>query len=375
MTITAEERKALLEAVREASRQGPREFMADGGDVARDERLWKVLVEQIGLAGLLVPEELGGSGAGLAETTGVLETLAGELAVVPALTSMGIATLAVRLCDTTEANDLLSQLADGSVDATFLWPDLSGTDLAPSVTVEHRDGSVVVSGSVPMVLDGAQASVLLLPAVIDGATALLRVDGGAEGVRRTALAGLDLTREVASIELQETPASVLAPTMDLEVLLDLSLVLLSAEQVGVAQRVHDVALAWAKERIQFDRPIGQFQAIKHQIADLYMDLELARSSLDNAVEAADAYLAAPGSTARAALTVAASVAKARCGDTAMRLADASLHILGGIGFTWEHDAHLYYRRAKVLELLLGDPATHRERFARVLLAADQESTS
>jgi alkylation response protein AidB-like acyl-CoA dehydrogenase len=178
---------------------------------------------------------------------------------------------------------------------------------------------------------------------------------------------LDLTRGVASVELTEASATVVGVGSDVQAALDIALVFIAAEQVGIAQHCHDSAVAWAKERIQFDRPIGQFQAIKHQLVDLLMALELARSSLDNAVAAADAYLAERTTKAASALSVAASVAKARCGDAAMLVADESLHILGGIGFTWEHDAHLYFRRAKTLELLLGTPATHRQRCAAMLL--------
>lgn len=145
--------------------------------------------------------------------------------------------------------------------------------------------------------------------------------------------------------------------------------LIAAEQVGIAQHCHEAAVAWAKDRVQFDRPIGQFQAIKHQLVDLLMAVELGRSSLDVAVVAADAYLDERSEVTARDLSVAASMAQARCGDAAMFVADASLHILGGIGFTWEHDAHLYLRRAKVLEVLFGTPAEHRSRFAGLLLQA------
>jgi len=162
---------------------------------------------------------------------------------------------------------------------------------------------------------------------------------------------------------------VLGVGADVQGALDIALVLIAAEQVGIAQRCHDAAVAWAKERVQFDRPIGQFQAIKHQLVDLLMALELARSSLDNAVAAAETHLIERTAGTGSALSVAASVAKARGGDAAMLIADQSLHILGGIGFTWEHDAHLYFRRAKTLEVLLGSPAAHRARCATLLLAA------
>ncbi|WP_238586183.1 acyl-CoA dehydrogenase family protein [Rhodococcus rhodochrous] len=148
--------------------------------------------------------------------------------------------------------------------------------------------------------------------------------------------------------------------------LDIALTCMAAEQVGIAARCHEQAVEWARERIQFDRPIGSFQAIKHSLVDLLMDLELSRSALEVAVRAADAYLESPSSQTSGALRTAASAAKAMCGDAASRVTDETLHIFGGIGFTWEHDAHLYFRRAKALDLLLGAPAEHRRRLAASL---------
>jgi alkylation response protein AidB-like acyl-CoA dehydrogenase len=147
----------------------------------------------------------------------------------------------------------------------------------------------------------------------------------------------------------------------------LTLVACAAEQVGIAQRCHDAAVAWAKERVQFDRPIGQFQAIKHLLVDLLMDVELSRSALDVAIDAAQKYLDGPSRESADSLRVAARFAASRAGDAATHVADESLHVHGGIGFTWEHDAHLYYRRARSLEIIHGDPASHRLDMARALL--------
>ncbi len=224
-----------------------------------------------------------------------------------------------------------------------------------------------MSGRADFVLDGCGAEIVLAPARCGDATVVVAVEATNSCVNRTPMDALDLTRGLASMVFIEAPGTVLAVDIGLQPALDLTLVFVAAEQVGIAQQCHDSAVAWAKERVQFDRPIGQFQAIKHQLADLLMDLELARSSLDVAVLAADEYLDSPESATGRVLSVAASVAKARCGEAAMRVADESLHIFGGIGFTWEHDAHLYFRRAKTLEVLLGTPAQHRRRFSTLLL--------
>ncbi|MGA4790630.1 acyl-CoA dehydrogenase family protein [Nocardia sp. AB354] len=369
MGIDAQERDALAEAVREAASSGPREFLDDRGNPARDVRLWKVLTEQMGLAGLLIPEEDGGAGAGIAELSVVLEQLARALAVVPALSSLGAAASLLHLTGTPTATALANHLASEGLCATVAWADPSSHIAAPLLAADGQPGEgaeVTVSGRAEFVLDGADADVILFPARYGDSDVVVSVSTSVPSVRREAMPGLDLTRGLASVSLDNASATVLGD-VNLQAALDVTQVLISAEQVGIAQHCHDAAVAWAKERIQFDRPIGQFQAIKHQLVDLLMAVELARSSHDVAVAAADAYLAAPSESAARALGVAASAAAARCGDAAVRVADESLHIFGGIGFTWEHDAHLYLRRAKVLETLFGSPAAHRARFASTLL--------
>lgn len=369
MGIDAQERKALAEAVREASAPGPREFLDDNGRPQRDERLWKLLTEQMGLNALLVGEEDGGAGAGVAEVAVVLEELAASLAVVPALTSLGSATALLRLVGTDASTALLQSLVAGDIAATVAWPHAESFDTTAVLTAVGPTGpgeQVVVGGHCDFVLDGAEAEVILAPVAIDGDVVIVSIDTARSGVGTTPMTGLDLTRGLAAVDFTDAAGTVLGST-DLSAALDVALVLMAAEQVGVAQHCHGAAVSWARERVQFDRPIGQFQAIKHQLVDLLMHVELARSALDVAVAAADRYLDDQDVSAAAALHVAASVAKARCSDAATIVADQSLHILGGIGFTWEHDAHLYLRRAKTLEVLLGSPAAHRRRYATMLL--------
>jgi alkylation response protein AidB-like acyl-CoA dehydrogenase len=144
---------------------------------------------------------------------------------------------------------------------------------------------------------------------------------------------------------------------------DCALVLLAAEQVGGAQRCLDEAVLYAGQRVQFDRPIGSFQAIKHALVNVLLDVEMARSAAAVAVRSADRYLGAQTSENLSQLALAASLAKASCSEAYMRTAEETLHVHGGIGFTWEHDAHLHYRRAKAGELFLGTPSRHRDRMA------------
>jgi alkylation response protein AidB-like acyl-CoA dehydrogenase len=370
MGIDVQERDALAEAVREAASSSPREFLDDHGKPARDVRLWKVLAKQMGLAGLLIPEQDGGAGAGIAELSVVLEHLARALAIVPALSSLGVATALLRVTGTAAATALASRLASEALCATVAWPEPSSHRAVPVLAIDGpvaEGAGVNLSGRAEFVLDGVGADVILVPVRAGDADIVVSVDATAPAVRCESMRGIDLTRGMATVVFEDAAATVLGRDVDVQAALDIALVLVSAEQVGIAQKCHDVAVTWAKERVQFDRPIGQFQAIKHQLVDLLMAVELARSSHDVAVAAADAYLDDPSPVGARALGIAASAAKSRCGDAAVWVADESLHIFGGIGFTWEHDAHLYFRRAKVLETLFGSPAAHRARFASALL--------
>ena len=208
---------------------------------------------------------------------------------------------------------------------------------------------------------------LLVPAHTGIGVALFAVENGATGLRRHPCQTLDLTRPLAAVTLDQTPAALVGAEFGAEVplrtALDLALVLMAVEQVGGAQRCLDETVAYAKQRIQFDRPIGSFQAVKHALVDVLLVVEMARSAADVAVAAADAYLAAPGEDTARSLALAASLAKATCSEAYSHTAEETLHLHGGIGFTWEHDAHLHYRRARATELFLGTPDSHRDRLA------------
>jgi alkylation response protein AidB-like acyl-CoA dehydrogenase len=365
--ISVEDRRLLVDSVRAAaSGSSPRALLAEDDTIRTDEALWTTLGQQIGVAGLLVPEELGGVDAGVAEVTAVLAELASQLSPVPALASFGMAGPLLAVAgDGEHARKLRGRLGEG-VPASVAWPHPDGTDLTPTLRLE--DGRL--HGESAFVLDGMAAQVLLAPTAGAEGVVLVAVEADAEGVRRTPMSALDLTRGLATVTFDGAPAVILTePQASADFLLpgvDIALTCLAAEQVAIASRCLDDAVAWSKERVQFDRTIGSFQAIKHTLVDLLQDLELSRSALDVAVAAADAHLDGPTDETAKALRVAASAAKAMCGDAAVRLTDESLHVFGGIGFTWEHDAHLYFRRARSLELLLGAPDHHRARLAATL---------
>jgi alkylation response protein AidB-like acyl-CoA dehydrogenase len=369
--VSADDRRLLVESVRAAaSVVSPRTHLAGESGPGTDDTLWKTLTEQIGLAGLLVPEELGGADAGVAEVVATLSELGSQLSPVPVLATLGMAAPLLAVAGDTEQVRLLrGRLASGAA-ATVAWSHPGSVDLTPELRLGRSGGGAVVSGEALFVLDGMAAQVVLALAAGPDGIVLVAVEADAGGVQRTPMNTLDLTRGMAAVVFDRAVATVLTPPSGsaehLVPGLDIALTCLAAEQVGVAARCHADAVAWAKERVQFDRAIGSFQAIKHSLVDLLLDLELSRSALDVAARAADAYLAAPGEATARELRTAASAAKAMCGDAATRITDESLHIFGGIGFTWEHDAHLYFRRAKSLDLMLGAPADHRARLAATL---------
>jgi alkylation response protein AidB-like acyl-CoA dehydrogenase len=368
------ERQELASAVRRCVKAGggPRPFLATGdAPAAVDIALWSTLLLQVGVGGLIVPESLGGAGAGFAELCVVLRELAAALTPVPALSSAGMATPLLLMAGP-PANGIVERLAEGSVQATVAWPDPSYPFSAgrPVDVTELGGGRCTVSGSAALMVDGGTADILIVAGQARGGLVLVTVDATAPGVMRRPMTTLDLTRGMTELMLNDVDGTVLAPPSAAQNVigagLDFALVAIAAEQVGIADHCLTAAVEYAKSREQFARPIGSFQAMKHKLVDLLLDVELAKSTLDVGTQAADAHLVAPSPTTAKALRVAASTAKSACGDAAVRIATESLHVFGGIGFTWEHDAHLYFRRAKSLELLLGDPSAHRIRLAAAM---------
>ncbi len=209
-------------------------------------------------------------------------------------------------------------------------------------------------------LDGHTADLLIVAARTAAGVSLFAVEANANGVERTALSTMDQTRKQAKITFTDAPATLIgtdgAGWAVIETVLDLAAVALAAEQVGGAQKVLDMSVEYAKERIQFGRPIGSFQAIKHKCADMLLEVESAKSA---------AYYAGwCASEMNDELPSVASLAKAYCSEAYFHCAAENIQIHGGIGFTWEHPAHLYFKRAKSSELLFGDPSYHRELLAQ-----------
>jgi alkylation response protein AidB-like acyl-CoA dehydrogenase len=210
------------------------------------------------------------------------------------------------------------------------------------------------------VLDGHTADLILVAARTSAGVSLFAVDGGASGLTRTALSTMDQTRKQAKVEFDNTPARLIgadgAGWNVLSTVLDLAAVALAAEQVGGAQKCLDMAVEYAKVRVQFGRPIGSFQAIKHKCADMLLEVESGKSAAYYASWAA--------AEDNDELPVVAALSKAYCSEAYFHAAAENIQIHGGIGFTWEHPAHLYFKRAKSSEIYLGDPTYHRELLAQ-----------
>ncbi|MFC4912748.1 acyl-CoA dehydrogenase family protein [Actinomadura gamaensis] len=326
-------------------------------DEPHDRTAWARLSSELGLAGLAVAAEHGGSGAGFGEVAAVLEELGAALTPVPYFSVV----VAAELLASLGAEDLLPDVASG---ATVAVVALSDGDLPVGRIIDR--GEWVLEGAVERVPDGASADLLLVVASTgEGRRGVFAVAADAAGLARKPLATLDLTRPQARIELGGSPARLLGP-MDagaaIDRTLDVAAVLLAAEQLGGLRRCLDTIVEYAKLRVQFGRYVGSFQGVKHRLADMHCVLEQAESVVRYAVWAAGE---APDE-----LPEAAAFAASFMGRAYFQVAKDHLLLHGGIGFTWEHDAHLYYKRAKADEVLLGPPRAHRARLAAALNLTD-----
>jgi len=332
-----------------------------------DRTLWRQMAEQLGLPGLAVPEEHGGSGLGPVELGIALRESGRALSPTPLFASAALAT-AVLLCagDERAAKRWLPGLASGEVIGTVaVAADAAQWTLsAEDVSARAVDGGWRLRGRRRFVLHGHVADLVLVStAAPEGGTSLFAVAGDADGLSRTVEPTLDPTRTQAVLTFDDVAAEpVGAPgsaRAGLERAMDLGAVALAQEQVGGAERCLDMAVAYAQERHQFGRPIGSFQAVKHLLADVFVEIEAARAAADHAALVA--------ATAPDELPLVASLARAACTEAFCLAAGQNIQVHGGIGFTWEHDAHLYFKRATTTAHYLGSPAAHRERVAGIVL--------
>ncbi len=357
-------------------RESVRRFLADRAPLPRvrelmeaadatDVDVWRQAGRQLGLQGIAIPEGYGGAGFSFAEQAIVLTELGGALYSGPYLASAVLAATALLAGEDEDARrELLPGIASGETIATLAFTEDDGSwDLSSIRMAAAKNGSKGpgwrLDGHKSFVLDGHGAGLILTVAAADIGLSLFAVDGAAAGLSRRLLPTLDQTRRLARLEFSDVPARLIgSPGTARGVLdrtLDVAAIALAAEQLGGAQRALDMAVEYAKIRHQFGRPIGSFQAIKHRCADLLLEVESLRSAVSYAAAAV-----AAGSTE---VPVLASLLKAYASEVYFHVAAENIQIHGGIGFTWEHDAHLYLKRAKASELFLGDGSYHRERLA------------
>ncbi|MGH3258991.1 MAG: acyl-CoA dehydrogenase family protein [Streptosporangiaceae bacterium] len=341
-----------------------------------DEGLWHAVAGELGCAGLLIPEHDGGAGASYLEAASVAEALGTAVAPVPFLGSAVVATAALLSVTSGAAEtpagaatDLLRRLADGGATAALAAGFTSAPRSAFPVSVrvagshpgDAQAGVVRLRGTVSGVADALPAGVLLVPA--DGVpVSLYLVDVSAAGVARAPVTSLDMTRQLCDLSFEDAPGTLIASGAAAKRAVSAALTagagMLAAEQVGLAQRCLDMTLAYTKQRHQFARPVGSFQALKHRLADVWVGVTQARS--------ASRYAAACLAAGHQDTDVAVAVAKAYCSEVAVRAAEECVQMHGGIGFTWEHPAHLYLKRAKADSLGFGTADAHRAALASLV---------
>ena len=334
------------------------------------DEFWKKLAEQ-GWLGLVYPEEYGGTGLGFVDLTVLMEEMGRAVMPGPYFATLlgGLAMLEAGTAE--QKKEWLGKISDGQAKATLAWTEPSARWDAAGVSTSARagaGGAWTLTGTKLFVPDAHLADGLVVVArtaeaarAEDGVTLFL-VERGARGLTTTLLPTMDQTRKLCEVKLDGTPATLLGAKdggwAPLERVVQRATVALCAEMCGGAQKVLDMTTEYAKIRIAFGKPIGSYQGVKHRAADMLVDVENAKSLTYYAAWAVDEGVPeAP---------LASSMAKAYTSDAYRKVAGAGIQLHGGIGFTWEHDLHLYFKRAKAAEFTFGDATYHREKVAQLI---------
>jgi alkylation response protein AidB-like acyl-CoA dehydrogenase len=315
--------------------------------------VWRRLAGELGVAGLLVPESLGGAGASAREAAVVMEEIGRAVAPVPFLSSAVLATVALLRAGETET---LSALAQGELTAALVVP----LSTAPGDSIVGVGiGADGLTGTVSSVAGAGDAEVLVVPVAGDDGLELHTVARNAAGVEVSPLLALDMTRPLANVRFSSAPSTLVGPGPKAQVAvaaaLETGAALLASEQLGLAQWCFETTLAYAKQRKQFGRAIGSYQAIKHRLADLWFEV--------GSATAAARYAADTCAREDPDASIAAAIAQAYCSGIAVHAAEECVQLHGGIGMTWEYPAHLYLKRAKSDQLAFGTAYRHRARLA------------
>ncbi|MBT8214086.1 MAG: acyl-CoA/acyl-ACP dehydrogenase [Acidimicrobiia bacterium] len=366
----SEEQQMLRDSVRsflenKAPSDRVRELMES--DAGLDEGLWQEMAE-MGWQAMAIPEEYGGAGFSWLELNIINEELGRCLVPTPFFSSVVLGATAVLEGGTEDQKQgLLEKVSMGQHRLALAHIEPSGdwTEAGIETTARPSGSGWVLDGTKSFVVDGHTADTLIVAARTDAGISLFLVPGDAPGVSRQRLETMDMTRKQALIELDavEVPADGLlgadgAGWDIIDRVMQFAAVALACEQVGGAQKCMEMSVEYAKVRVQFGRPIGSFQAIKHKCADMLLAVESGKSAAYYASWAA--------AEDNDELPVVSALAKSYCSDAYFDVAAETIQVHGGIGFTWEHDAHLYFKRAKTSQLMLGEPAHYRKRLADLI---------
>lgn len=345
-----------------------------------DPQIWQRICEEMYWQAIHIPEEYGGMGLGYVDLVVMLEQMGRYLLCSPFFSTVCLASNALIVAGTDEQKQqYLTQICEGSLTATLAYTSKNGQWDATAVQgiVTAQGDDYVLNGTYRYVLDGHTAQLLIVAARSEGSVgeqgiSLFAIDSDTLGVKRTWLPTMDQTRKQAEIvfdNVRVSSSQLMGEENNawpqLNKVLQLAAIAIAAEQVGGSQQVLDLTVEYTKERVQFGRPIAGFQAVKHQAADMMLRTEVARSAVYYAACVAEEALS--GGLLADELGEAASVAKSYCSEGYFKNAGDALQLHGGVGFTWEYDVHLYFKRAKSSELFLGDAAYHREHVATLLL--------
>ncbi len=322
-------------------------------DTGYDAGLWTKMAEQ-GYTGIIFPEEYGGVGLGKVELILLMEEAGRALLPGPFFSTVVQAGSVIDAVSSVEhKKKYLAPICAGDARSTVAVLESSATWDPSDVKLAAANGKL--SGDKLFVTDAAVANFM----VVVARNGVFVVEAKATGMRITPMSGMDLTRKLYAVHFDNTPAEKIGETGALSKAFDIATAALVAEMVGGMQRTLDLAVEYAKMRKQFGKPIGMFQAVQHHCADMYLETESSRSS---------AYYAAWALEENAPdAATAVSIAKMYASDAARTVGNRGIQVHAGMGFTWENDVHLYYRRAKASETAFGDATFHRERIARLVI--------
>jgi len=341
-----------------------------------DADLWQRICNDLCFQSITIPEQHGGMGLGYVELVAVLEQMGRFLLCSPYFSTVCLASNALYVAGNEKQQaEYFGKIINGETGTLLLndsgKPDADAVNVTYKKVADKKSGDrFILDGTYRYVIDGHTANFFVAAANGEQGVALFVLPADTKGISKKWLPTMDQTRKQAEVVFNNVslPAAQCLKTdasSELQKILQLAMIATAAEQMGASQQILDMTVAYTKGRVQFNRPIASFQAVKHQAADMMLKTEVARSAVYYAACIADDTLRCGSLSAE--LPEAASIAKAYCSDAFFQNASTAMQLHGGVGFTWEYDVHLYFKRAKSSEIFLGNAAHHREQIAQILL--------